>query len=202
MDLYDSLEKNAKEESQDSYNKYKTAAKKYSSQGFDQEMISELLQIDGCPRDTSHRLASDVLDDLPIFYEEGPPISYEDVKEEVEKTILNTPLDELENYFRSHASQYLESLKRIAAVRVCPTQIMLDEIHKELEPLVENIILANKVSTESGNIQKTSSKERIEQKLFGIWPIEYLDEFNKRAASEKELLKKASKKSDKPTIMF
>lgn len=202
MDLYDSLEKNAKEDSQDSYNSYRTAAKKYSSQGFDQEMIAELLQIEECPRDISHRLASDALDELPYSYEEGPPISYEDVRDEVEKTILQVPLDELEDYFRNFASQYLDSLKRIAAVRVCPTQIMLDELHKELEPLVENIILANKVSAESGNIQKISSKEEQEQYLFGVWPIEYLEEFSKKFSSEKELMKKVSKKSDKPTIMF
>jgi len=202
MDLYDSLERQSKEESQEFYEEYKTAAKKYSTQGFNENMVSELLQIDGCPIDISHKLAADTLEELPDYYDEGPPISYQDVKNRVEKTILNVPLDELEDYFRTHAFQYLNSLKRIAAVRVCPTQIMLDELHKELEPFIENIILANRVSIESGNIQRTSSKEEKEKNLFGIWPIEYLDQFNKRTASEKEILKKAGKKSDRPTIMF
>lgn len=202
MDLYDSLEKAKKQGGLDSYNGYREAAKQYSSQGFDQEMISELLQIDGCPRETSHKLASDVLDDLPPYYDEGPPSSYEDVKGYIEKTILETPLEDLEKYFRSYASQNIEILKRIAAIRVCPTQIMLSELHKELEPIVENIIIANKVSIESGNLQKISSKEQAEKDLFGVWSIEYLEDFRKRKASEDNLLKKVSKKSEKPTIVF
>jgi hypothetical protein len=202
MDLYDSLEKLTKEDNQNSYKKYKTAAKNYIYQGFDQEMISELLQIDGCPRDISHKLASDISNEMPLLYEEGPPISYEDVKTQVEKTILNTPLEDLEEYFRSHAAKYLETLKRIAAVRVCPTQIMINELHKELEPLVENIILSNRVSIESGNLQKTSSKEYIEQKLFGTWSIEDLYNYNKKINSEKEIVKKTSKKSERPNIIF
>lgn len=165
-------------------------------------MTSELLQIDSCPRETSHKFASDVLDDLHPYYDEGPPSSYEDVKGYIEKTILETPLEDLEKYFRSYASQNIEILKRIAAIRVCPTQIMLSELHKELEPIVENIIIANKVSIESGNLQKISSKEQAEKDLFGVWPIEYLEDFRKRKASEDNLLKKVSKKSEKPTIVF
>lgn len=202
MDIYDALEKNTREENQEVYNQYKTAAKKYSLQGFDSGMISELLQADGCPVKISHQISSDVLDNLPSDYDNGPPESYEDVKEIVEKTILNTDLDSLENYFRSYASQYLETLKRIAAVRVCPTQIMLNQLHEELEPLIENIMLSNRTALNSGNIQKTSSKEKMEKDLFGLWSIEHIDEFDKKSSSEEKLLKKASRNSEKPTIIF
>jgi len=202
MDIYDSFEKINSKNDLNSYNNYREAATKYISQGFDEEMISELLQIDGCPKDISKRLANDVLDDLPPYYEEGPPTSYEDLKGITEKTILSASLDSLENYFKMYSPKNLETLKRIAAVRVCPTNIMLEQIHNELEPLVENIMLSNTASVACGNFQKVSSKEKTEQLFFGVWPIEYITHFNRRKATEKKLLKKVSKKSENPTIIF
>lgn len=194
MDLRDSMDKIKNQDFDNSKKKYIEAAKKYSSQGFDDDVVAELLQIDGCDIDHSKKIASEATSDIPLDYKLGPPISYEDVKETVQKTIVGKDLNTLNEYFENYASNKKEIVNKIAAARTSPSGIMTDQIHDELEPLVANLILANMASVKTKGIFRTSQKEQMEKDLFGVWPTELIDAYNRKKAGDEKIQKKVDKK--------
>jgi len=201
MDIYDGLKKLMNSESSNEVEKYKESAISYSEQGFDEQMIQELLEVDGCTREASKKLAFAVTEELPSDYDSGPPRSYEDIKPKVEDSIRNASFESWEKYLSKIGKKYASLLKDIDLYRQRPTQIVADEIHKVLEPVLSNSLLMSKASSGTGT-REISERENLERDLFGIWPVYLVDSFNQKIAGEKEVMSKSAQKQGGAPIIF
>ena len=90
MDLYDSLEKKEYLKKQSILKKYTKIANDYSTQGFDESSVLDLLLLDGCPKNIARDIASTSANSLPDSYSSSyPPQSFYEIKDYVKNSILN-----------------------------------------------------------------------------------------------------------------
>jgi hypothetical protein len=205
MDLYESLKKIKDNDNQNTVDKYKESAISYAEQGFDEQQIEELLQINGCPIDASKEMSKAIQEDLPKDYSNGPPVSYIDIKDKVEESIKNASVEDLSNYILKTSSKGKDILKEIIHYRDNPTRQILAQVHDSLEPVLENSLLMNKTASEIKGISDTklSIKDKLGYKLFGIWPVHLIESYNRKMEAEKKIEKRSgNKKGGAPIIFF
>lgn len=192
MDLFESMDNMERREKLSEVSKHEGPARKYASQGFDQELIAELLQIDGCSLDISKELATAAVEDLPLEYTDRDcPKIYEDLKDIVEETILSSAsYNTLKEYIEKYAHKtYKDLASRILIAKDNPSRVILDEIHNELRPLVEDRIYENNVIAKGSSEVKTADKkEELEYKLFGVWPVYLIQKHANKEKIEENLI--------------
>lgn len=186
--------------------RYAQLARDYAEQGFEPDSVAELLGIDGCPKDVAKDLAENKVAEIPEDYHVGtPPVSYEDIRATIDETIKRGSLDKLKEYFEQHSDQKLSGIiNRILLARDSRTNIMFEEIHKELEPVLDDIVITNKAmsgvfTTASNN---NSAKEAMEQELFGIWSPSLIQKHAKKEEAERFLMERTKKKTDLHSPLF
>ena len=142
-DLFDSLDKANAEKKKTESLKFAEKANEYALQGFEEDQVSELLQLDGCSREVSSELSVGACSGIPYKYTDNErPCIYNDVKDIVEATILNKDIDVIMKYFDKFADRrYASSSTRILVARDNPSRIYLEEVHNELRPLIEGLII-------------------------------------------------------------
>ncbi len=195
MDLYDSLLKQKENELLDEIEKFSVLVDKYASHGFDEDGIVEMLQIDGCSVETSKKLASGAISSLPYKYtHETPPESFMDVVKTVKNTILSSSIDDLEKYFKKYAdyNEFKGIINRILLARDSNSDLLVSEVIQELEPLVDDLIITNKALSLDNKIASTvNEKEKTEQKLFGVWPVNLVKERNNIDIGDKKVISRS-----------
>ena len=77
-------------------------------------------------------------------------------------------------YFEKYAdNKFKDTVNRILIARdnCNDRSIIVSEVIQELEPLVDDLIITNEALVEDEKVaNKVDDKERLEQKLFGVWP--------------------------------
>ena len=202
MDLTDSLLKQQKADESNRIAPFLSSAAKYASQGFDFNSVSEILQVEGCDVETSKKIALSVINELPFKYaEEMPPDSFVDVIDIIKDTIKSASREDLEGYFNKYADNEFKSIiNRILIARDNNSDTLVSEVVQELEPLVDDLIVTNKALSLDEKFASTiDEKEKIEQKLFGVWPVHLVRE---RLAMDKGDLKVLKRAKVDPGISF
>jgi len=179
MDIYESLKRKVSQEKQATVEEYSSLAAKYAEQGFDRVTVSELIQVDGCDANLSKKIASAVIDNLPMDYcIESPPTSFSDVKGKVED-LINSPnrIVELESYLAQFASkEYHEIPEQARNAQASMSKNTGRIVAAALEPLVNDLILSNNALSRDEAFVSSGpdQKESLEQDLFGVWPVSLL----------------------------
>ena len=194
IDISDSLNKAKKQANRDESVRFASVAQEYALQGFDEKQVAELLQIDGCSLDVSKDLALSSCHNLPAKYVENEnPVTYGDIQNVVEKTLIEGNVDEIQRYFTHHASREFSQVgTRVLVARDNPSRIFIEELHKELRPLIEGIIIDNQIlaKNEKQASSQLSEKERLELDLFGVWPVYLLQKQARKKMAEEEIYDK------------
>lgn len=163
---------NADRELKKSSKKYSGFAREYMESGFNQPCVAELLQVKGCKVEHSHEIAEAVFRGMPDNYlYSGPPVSYLDIKKSIDKMIKTASKSELKKYFDQFYPEK-RVINRILKARDSNSESLVEQVHREIEPFIENVILTNMALAKK--ITATSyldAKEQMEEKLFGIWPV-------------------------------
>ena len=194
MELPESIMKQRELDQVEASKKFLEPAEKYASQGFDEDSVSDLLCLDGCPRGLSEKISHTVANGLPDTYaKDSPPTSFEDVREAVKKAIMTASVDDLNEYFNKYASNIFSGVvNRILLARDCGGNAIVQEVIQELEPLVDDIIVTNAALESNVKVaNKVDDKERLEQKLFGIWPAHLVRERNNIDAGDIKLISRS-----------
>lgn len=195
-DIFDSLNTLTKEANRNEALKFAASANEYVSQGFEQKQIEELLRIDGCSAEVAEELAFASSNSVPSKYDSGEiPQTYNDVKKTIEASLLSGDMEKIRVYFDNHARKYSGVVTRMIVARANPTRIFMDEIHKELRPLIEGSILRNIVQAKSQTNVSSNIDERdsLEMSLFGVWPAFHIQKNASRLKAEDSIIE-ASKK--------
>jgi hypothetical protein len=171
----------------------------------DQKSISELLFIKGCSDEIAEKIAKKKTDSLPENYHTGnPPSSFFDVESKVKETIRSASIKDIETYFEKYAGKEFEGIKnRILIARDNLSESFVSEIVREIEPFVDGLIVENTaLSNEEKQDNQIDDKERLEQDLFGIWPVSMI--VNKRTINnaDKRLIAKCIKMNPDKNISF
>lgn len=189
--ISNSLNSLQKDEEKIEAEKYAANAREYAEQGFDEDQINELLSINGCSASIAGSLAKSAFYNIPSEYNENKkPTCYADVKEIIEKNILSKSEANIRGYFDNHADRTASKVAgRVLLAKSNPTRMFLDEIHKELRPIIEDIIMTNNiVASENKEIKKASPKEIVEYELFGIWPVELIQKQARKIEIEEDII--------------
>lgn len=193
MELPDSMEKQAELQSVELAKKFTPSAEKYASQGFDENSVCDLLQVDGCPAKLAKKIAFASTCDLPYMYaEDVPPASVEDVRDSIKEAILKASKEDLDEYFNKYAgNRYNGIVNRILIARD-NEGIYVSEVIQELEPLVDDLIVTNTALASDMKVANSvDDKERLEQKLFGIWPAHLIRERSNIDVGDKKVISKS-----------
>lgn len=192
QDLFDSLEKAQGEKEKNEALRFAETAKEYALQGFDEHQVSELLEIDGCSKEVAKNVAISACYDIPNKYASNEkPANYNDVRSVVEHTILNGDIQQISSYVDKFAKRaHSDICSRILMARDNPSRIFIEEVHSEIRPLIEGIIIENNVMAENNKRVASSlnDKERLELDLFGIWPIYYIQKQARKQEAERDIL--------------
>lgn len=202
--ISDSLNEIEKDAQSEEINKFKKVAEDYAQNGFDREMILELLNADGCSKESSQKIANIVLDGLPDNYDEGPPKSFNDIESNFEKAISSVPVEKWEEYFKGLGVKQLSKVpEMVVKAKDAGSSMMKNEIRDMLEPHIEDLIVKNSVVSEEKDPKTASKREELEMELFGVWPVCLMNKYKKRILAEKEIshrTKKRALKRDIPLI--
>lgn len=195
MDVFDRYASTLEDGKRREFTKYKSAALEYATQGLNEDMVAELLQVDGCSIDTSHKLATAASENLPDDYLHGdPPKTFEDVSKKVEITLRTASIEDIQKYFEKYASKFSSIIEDIKTARAT----MLDSHYKvviaQIRPLIDALITNNRADFKMGNITTAGKKEELEQKLWGVWSPELINKFAQREQSEGRVMSKAAKR--------
>ena len=186
MNVYDSLQKIENTATAKKIEEFSKKAELYADQGCDERSIAELIQIDGCDTDLSKRIANAIVEKYPVMFNiDNPPASYQDVKDNVEKTIKEASVEKLDKYFSKFANKEMKNIvhKIVEARSMNSPMIMRSIISDEIEPYVNGIIATNNALARDEKFAAVrEEKEVYEQDLFGIWPVDLI---KKRASIEK-----------------
>jgi hypothetical protein len=194
IDLFESLDKLAKNNNTNEFKRFANSAKEYTLQGFDQDQVAELLQIDGCSVDNSMELAvtASSPNELPaMYFENDKPNIYKDVKANVDKTILSGDITKVETYVNKYASKLKYLPSNIVQARDKGAKSYIKEIHEILRPLVEGTIIENNLTAnriERKVSSMLSEKEKLEYELFGIWPVYLIQKQANKIDAEEALI--------------
>ena len=194
MDIVDSLRKQQKASETERIQGFVHSAAKYAEQGYDLESITELLQVEGCDIPTSKKIAFSISFALPHRYAtEMPPDSFIDVIDLVKESVQLASREDFEEYFSKYADNKFKGIiNRILIARDNNSDTLVSEVVQELEPLVDDLIVTNKaLSLDEKFAGKIDEKEKIEQKLFGVWPVRMIRERLAMDDGDKKVLKKA-----------
>lgn len=203
MDLYESLKKQENLVISEQTEKFYKSALLYAEQGFDEESLSELVQVEGCPIPLSKKVASAVINKLPIQYNsDNPPKSFFDVKDIVHNSIKSASIDKLKNYFNKFSDDMFgDIVLKIEQARVMDSKSVYDAIVAEIEPYINGIIVTNEaLSNDEKFAANTEEKEIYEQELFGLWPVKSVRKRAQIDKADKLFLKRAKVPGD--TILF
>jgi hypothetical protein len=198
MDLYEntylSLRPGTKAKKTIEIEKYAKMGQNYAEQGFDKVSIAELLQIDKCDVDLSNKIAECVVDKMPVRYAiDNPPVSFMDVKDQVEETVKTANMDKVESYFKKYATKKYDDgiVQRIQKARVNNFKTAVAGVVSEIEPMVNDLIVASHIMANDKTASAPENeKENLELDLFGVWPTRLIQ---KRAGFDKadeKILKK------------
>jgi len=200
MDIYQSLEKIKKDENKSEFDKFKNLSIEAAEQGFDENSIQEILIVHGCSNKTAQSLASFSQEDIPEDYSvDVPPESFQDIIDKVEETILAGNIDEIENYFQKYAgAEYSETLNRILLARDRGTQILVSEVVQELEPLIDGIVMMNKIAAKESKVAGMDERERMEMHLWGIWPVNLIQKRENIDSIDRRIQKKTEADNPHP----
>ena len=194
MEIYEAL-KNLYQKDKDNLSaEYKIAAKEYSENGYDEATIRELLQADGCPFDIANQLSAQEIGSLPEDYNHvNPPKSYNDVFSSVDSTIKTGSIEKISRYFEIIGKPDITN--RIMLARDNGVQLFFEEIHKEIEPIVEDSIITNGVlAGEREFSAEIDEKEELEKDLFGVWPIYLMQKHERKDKATEAFLEKIKPK--------
>jgi len=196
-DVYDGLIKLKNMQDAKTSEAFENLAKEYANQGFDQPIVAELLEIDGCKRDMSKQLAESAIEKLPNSYNySDPPETYLDIEETIKTTIASVPEEKLRKYFEILASNKRPDLvNQILMARNNNSSQWIDEVSEELREITEDIMLTNKTAALSTPLQlNISEKETLEQELFGIWPAYLIQKKAHNTKAIERLMEKSKPK--------
>ena len=194
MTLADGMNEISKEKRANQINSFMRFAKDYAEQGLEEEMIKELLVLDGCDSCIAKELADSAINNIPEDYVFGePPVSFNDVRERVLSSLKQAPIDKYSSYFEGK-KKYADIKHRILLARDNKSEQLFGEILREISPLVDDLIVQNKALASSAYSEKTSEVESLEQDLFGVWPVELIKKY---AQKEKASLKFVNRKNFK-----
>jgi len=168
-------------------------AEKYASQGFDEYSICDLLQVDGCSSELSMKIAMDVINDLPEkFATDTFPRSFEDVKDSVRNAVLTASEEDLDEYFDNYTGEIHKGIKNRILLARDSGGIFVSEVVQELEPLIDDLIVTNiALSSDKKVINAVDDKERLELRLFGIWPAYLIRERENIDVGDKKIISKS-----------
>jgi len=199
LNIIDGLENLEKKEAKEISDKFIEKAKEFSEQGFEEFSVCELLELEGCPREASKKIAKQACNNLPEnFHLENPPKSFEDVSKKVEKTIHTAEKEKLNTYLNKYAGKdYSQTINRILIARDNKESgLIIAELVKEVEPLVTGLILTNLALASEGKEIAIDEKERLEQDLFGVWPVSLIIARRKIDKADKTLAKRSKVNPD------
>lgn len=202
FNIIDNLENIKEAEKIEEAKKYVNAAKKYAAEGLDEEMVSELLHIDGCSAEVSKNLAKAANSSIPSSYtREEPPETYADVKSKVEETIRRAATDSeysqmIKEYFDKYADprhKFLKDAILFAGLNESPSIFVLD-LHKDMGPFVDGMIISNAaIANKKQTVASDEKREQLEYNLFGVWPAFLIQKHAHRKNVEKDILDKSLK---------
>ena len=194
MDLYDSLDKMKQQDIDDELQRYQDASLKFAEQGFAESEVVELLVVEGCSKDNAKILATAAENDLPIDYHKStPPASFRDVEKHVEKTILEASVKDIDEYLKkNHGKKYAEIINRILMARDQKSEYLVNQVVEEIKPIVEEMIMTNRaLATQEKSAGLVDNREKIEQELFGVWPVYLIQKRAEIDKADEKLLKKS-----------
>lgn len=196
MDVFDRYASGLEDEKQAEFNKFKAAALQYTEDGLSEDMVAELLQIDGCSVENSHKLASASTDSLPDDYLHGqPPKTFDDVANKVDHSVRSASLKDLEVYFEKYApKKYSGVIEDIKTARATGLPSHYKEVVAQIRPLVDSLIIKHRTNVQMGRVASSGVKEAYEQGLWGVWAPELIAKFAQKENSEAQVLKKAEKR--------
>lgn len=203
MDIVDSLLKQQNKEKNGEMERFQDIADKYASQGFEAGSIQDLLELEGCSVDVAKKMSKQSSSSLPKRYiEENPPESFYDVRDEIKKTVKSASIEDLKEYFEKYANQEFRNIvNRILIARDGNSDALVSEVAQELEPLVDDLIITNKALSSDRKIASgVDEKEKLEQRLFGVWPAFLIKERALIDAGDKRIFSKS--KIDPVKISF
>jgi len=200
MDIYESLEKIKKDKNKSEFDKFKNLSVEAAEQGFDENSITEILTVHGCSNETAKSLASFSQEDIPQDYSvDVPPESFHDLVDKVEETILAGNIDEIKNYLDKYAgNEFSETLSRILLARDSGTQILVSEVVQELEPLIDGIVVMNKIAAKDTKIADMNEKEKMEMHLWGVWPVNLIQKRENIDSIDQRIQKKTEAENPHP----
>jgi len=198
MDLYDSIKELKENENLNEIEKYEKLSSRFAEQGFTQRDVTDLLMAEGCSKDNAKKIAQASMEKLPAeYYINYPPNSFEDIASELTENIKKASLEDVEKYFDIYQNKNFENIKNnIIIAKNDQTKSSYKQAMDALKPLIEDLILAGKaLSNDDNRIDYMDEKEKMEQDLFGLWPV-YL--IQKRAAIDKADVKLSKRTDIKP----
>jgi hypothetical protein len=194
MDIYECFEKINNAEKVAGLEKFMKDAEMYSEQGFDEGSISDLLQLSGCKRDLAKKIAYASIYTLPEQYNlSNPPDGFYDVKDKVVNTLENASIETLEKYFNNYVSKkYSGIINRIKLARDNGSKTMFSELADEIKPIISNSIIENRALASDVKIASAiNEKEKLEQDLFGIWPVHLIQKRANVDKADDKILKRS-----------
>lgn len=194
MDLYDSLEKQQKEAFAEKIDIFTKKATLYVEQGFEEESVAELIQIDGCPPDLSKKIANATMEKYPVMYTvENPPKSFFDIKEKVESTIKTASIDKIATYFKKYSEKdFGDIVQRIEEARQMNSKQIYDDVINEIEPYLSGVIATNNALAKDASFPADlEEREAHEQDLFGVWPVRCVRKKAEIDIADAKLLKRS-----------
>ena len=197
MDIYDSMKKIKESNNSDSLEKYSKLSIKFAEQGFDEKGISDLLRYEGCSKEESKKLAKSALDEVPYkFYILDPPDCFDDISDQVENGIKKASIEDIEKYFDKHQNKKFENVKNnILIAKSNGSERYFKEAAHSLKPLVEDLIIAGKaLSSQERQEDFLDEKEKLEQNIFGVWPVFLIQKRAQIDKADKKLIDKSAVK--------
>jgi hypothetical protein len=195
MEIPEIMIKNENEKNREIFKKYQSSAEKYVSQGFDEDSVSDILKIDGCPKEIANKLAGFIFNNIPKDYgTSNPPLSFEDVRDHIKESIMTASIDKIDDYFNRFANKSHNEIKnRILIARDNGGNAFLSEVLSELEPLVEDLIVTNNALSNDQKVANSiDEKEMLEQDLFGVWPPHLIKERKRMENGDSKLMEKSN----------
>lgn len=176
---------------------FKANAIEYASQGFDEDLVSELLQADGCERDLSKKIAGSAMGEMPEGYTHTtPPKSSYDVKSIVEASIRNAEIEDLEKAISN--KQIIDLIKM---ARSAHSEEFFDQALRDVLDIVDGMILDNTALANTDiPIKSVSDQEKAAENTLGTWSANSIRNFIKKEAVKKDVIKR-TRNNDIPIIM-
>lgn len=194
MDIYERYSDKIDSQERTEFDKFKTSAKDYAEQGFENSTVAELLQIDGCSKKVAQKLSE--IQVTPDDYIYGdPPKGFEDVRKKVEQSVRVANMSDIEKFLTHYINPpKTETIDRIKLARATNLPSHYGEVVSELSPIIDAEIVNSRSDSIVESENKSGEREILAQELWGVWPPDLIRKHAKKENASKAILKKAKKK--------